>query len=644
MTAVPQVEVVSGAEIEIPLNMLKKSPRNARRTPHSHEAVEALAASIAAKRLLQKPVVEPELSEDGAMTGFWLVTIGEGRRLALQLLAQRKQIGKGHPVPCLVETQCDPQEISLDENVTRSAMHPADQFEAFRDLHVRKGWSAEEIAARFGVSPGLVRQRLRLACVSARLIALYRQEDLGLDQLMAFAVTQDQARQEEVYEQLSYNRSAAFIRQALTAAKVAAGDRRAIFVGVDAYEEAGGAVTRDLFTEDRGGWLDDVALLDKLAREKLDGLAAEIVAAEGWKWAEAHLDYPSGHGLARVYPQKVERAGDVQTKMDALAGEYDGLIEKFSDVEDMPPDVEARLGEIEAQLETFGDGYAFASDDLARAGVFVMLGHDGVPRIERGFIRAQDAAPEPASACDEPSAGEEEENTSEEAEGDGGASLPERLVRELGAYRTASLRDALAQSPETALRCLLHALVLSAFFGSASASCLDVRTLSKPLETEAQGVEDSPAARRIAERHGAWARQLPLEASQAWAFVCELDGDSAMALLAHCAGLALDAVPGWSRRSPALDLADDLATRLGLDMRADWRPDARSYLGRVTKGLILEAVAQAAGGEAAGRLAGLKKADMVAAAEPIVLEAGWLPAELRTAGTYDAEGSAEQAA
>ena len=285
MTQVSPIKVVSGAEIEIPLNKFKKSPRNARKTAHSPEAVEALAASIAAKRLLQKPVVEPERDASGAMTGFWLVTIGEGRRLALRLLAQRKQIAKGHMVPCLVDTECDPQEISLDENVTRSAMHPADQFEAFHDLHERKGWSAEEIAARFGVSPGLVRQRLRLASVSPRLIALYRQEDLGLDQLMAFAVCEDHERQESVHQQLSYNRSASFIRQALTAAKVSAGDRRAVLVGVEAYEAAGGRVTRDLFTEDRGGWLDDVALLDQLALQQLRALADECVAREGWKWA-----------------------------------------------------------------------------------------------------------------------------------------------------------------------------------------------------------------------------------------------------------------------------------------------------------------------------------------------------------------------
>lgn len=637
MTQVSQVEVVSGAEIEIPLNKLKKSPRNARKTAHSSEAVEALAASIAAKRLLQKPVVEPERDAAGAMTGFWLVTIGEGRRLALRLLAQRKQIAKGHLVPCLVDTECDPQEISLDENVTRSAMHPADQFEAFHDLHERKGWSAEEIAARFGVSAGLVRQRLRLASVSPRLVALYRQEDLGLDQLMAFAVCEDHERQESVYEQLSYNRSASFIRQALTAAKLSASDRRAVFVGVAAYEAAGGRVTRDLFTEDRGGWLDDVALLDQLAQDELQALADEVVAREGWKWGEARLDYPSGHGLARVYPQQVERDGATQAQMDALAAEYDGLIETASDDAPRAPDVSARLAEIDAELAAFGDGYAFMPADLGRGGVFVLLGHDGTARVERGLIRPEDMArPAPDEEDGEAGASEAEHDQPAQDvsadEEETGVALTDRLLAELTAYRTASLRDALAEHPDEALLCLLHALTLNAFFGGAFAGCLDIRTTSRDLGQEAQGIEAAPAARRIEARHAGWAKQMPARADDVWAFVVELDSDSRLALLAHCASLTLDAVRGWRGRSAALAQADDLARRTQMSLDGDWRADAAHYLGRVTKAAILQAVAEAAGEGAAQKLAGLRKGDMVAAAEPLVIEAGWLPAVLRPHG------------
>jgi len=230
----------SGALIEVPLNKLKKSPKNARKTPHGDAAIEALAASIAAKGLLQAPVVEPETGEDGEPTGFYLVTIGEGRRLALLLRAKRKEIRKTEPVRCVVDTANDPHEISLDENVTRTDMHPADQFEAFKRLSEERGLSAEDIGARFGVSAHVVRQRLRLGAVSPKLMAIYREDSLTLDQLMAFAVSEDHERQEQVYDQLSWNRSAALIRRAMTEAKVPASDRRAVFVGVDAYAEAGG--------------------------------------------------------------------------------------------------------------------------------------------------------------------------------------------------------------------------------------------------------------------------------------------------------------------------------------------------------------------------------------------------------------------
>jgi ParB family chromosome partitioning protein len=134
VVAVLAAPIVSGAELFIPLDRLKKSPRNARKTPHSEGHIEALAASMAAKGMLQNLVVEPETDDVGEPTGFYLVTVGEGRRLAHLLRVKRKQIGKTEHVRCVLDTANDPQEISLDENVTREAMHPADQFERFESL------------------------------------------------------------------------------------------------------------------------------------------------------------------------------------------------------------------------------------------------------------------------------------------------------------------------------------------------------------------------------------------------------------------------------------------------------------------------------------------------------------------------------
>lgn len=188
-------EVNTGGEIFIPLNKLKTSPRNARKMPHSEAAIEALAASIAAKGLLQNLVVEPEVDADGAATGFYLVTIGEGRRLAQLLRVKRKEIKKTELIRCVLDVANDATEISLDENITRTDLHPADQFEVFRYLAEVKGYGAEEIAARFGITAHVVRQRMRLASVSPKLIQIYRAGELTLEQLMAFAITADHERQ-----------------------------------------------------------------------------------------------------------------------------------------------------------------------------------------------------------------------------------------------------------------------------------------------------------------------------------------------------------------------------------------------------------------------------------------------------------------
>jgi len=397
---VSEAPAANGAVLFVPLNKLKKSPRNARKTPHSEAHIEALAASIAAKGMLQNLVVEPEANADGEPTGFYFVTIGEGRRLAQMLRVKRKQIKKTESLRCVLDTENDASEISLDENVTREAMHPADQFERFRELADNRGWGAEEIAARFGVTAHVVRQRLRLGAVSPKLMQVYRDDRLSLDQLMAFAITEDHDRQEQVFDSLSYNREPWIIRRDLTKANVEASDRRARFVGADAYTQAGGTIIRDLFTEDRGGYFEDAALLDRLVIAKLEGLAAEVQASEGWKWSSVHIDFPHAHGMRRSYPHPVELSHEDAAAYDASQEELERLSAEWQDADvDLPAEVDQRFAELEAEIERINaKRHAYDADEIARSGVFVILNHDGTARIERGFIRAEDEAPEPEEA------------------------------------------------------------------------------------------------------------------------------------------------------------------------------------------------------------------------------------------------------
>lgn len=333
----------SGGEVSIPLNKLKKSPKSARKMPHGEAAIEALAASIAAKGLLQNLVVEPEVNADGAPTGCYLVTIGEGRRMAQLLRVKRKEIKKTEPIRCTVDLANDQTEISLDENITRSDLHPADQLKVFKYLAEEKGYSAEDVAARFGITTHVMRQRMRLASVSPKLIQIYRDGELTLEQLIAFAITTDHARQEDVFERLGYNREAYMIRRMLTESDVPTRDRRVRFVGLEAYETAGGTILRDLFTDDGDGYLEDAALLDHLVKDKLDGVANALCESEGWKWAEAHLDYPHAYGQRRVCPSPVDLSDEDATAYEAAQSAYNTRSEQYELCEELLDEVNERV-------------------------------------------------------------------------------------------------------------------------------------------------------------------------------------------------------------------------------------------------------------------------------------------------------------
>ncbi len=622
----------------IALDRLKPSPHNARKTPHTEAAIEALAASIHHKGLLQNLVVQPERDAEGAETGDYLVTAGEGRRLALLLCVKRGQISADEPVRCVVDTTGDPLEVSLDENVTRSPMNAADQFEAFRRLADEQGLGAEEIGARFGVSAHLVRQRMRLGAVSPLLMEQYREGEMTLEQLMAFAISDDHVRQEHVYQvvQEGWNRQPAQIRRLMMESHVQPDDPRALFAS-DAYLEAGGTVMRDLFSEEDGGYLADVELLDRLVVERLNALAAEV-QAEGWKWVEARLEFPYDHGMRRFYPRQVELSAHDQDRLDALRTELDALEERYDAGEELTEDDDIQYDRLEAEIEQLLDRQrAYDPELIACGGAFVSLGRDGEARIERGFIRPEDETERKAT----PDNGSEPAGFGVSGEVTGGVSagqesalkaLPDALVRDLTAHRTLALRLELGKRPDVALVAATHAIAAQIFFHDAGASCLELQANETPLRQDAPGVDESPSGQELAARHEAWAARLPEDTGALWAFVAGLDDTERMDLFAHCVSLSVFAVKQkWERKAGAQANADHVAEALSLDMTAHWQPTADAYFSRVAKALILDAVREAESDQEASRIAGMKKQAMAEEAQRLLTGTDWLPELLRPA-------------
>jgi ParB family chromosome partitioning protein len=664
-TAVQKITLSSSRDI--PFNKLVLSQSNVRRV-RAGVSVEELAESIARRGLIQSLHVRPVLDDDGVETGMFEVPAGGRRFRALELLVKQKRLAKIAPVPCVVSEATGDvliDEVSLAENIERAPLHPLDQFRAFQTMR-EKGMTEEAIAAAFFVDVKVVKQRLRLASVSPTLLETYAEDGMTLEQLMAFTVTSDHACQEQVWEAIKdgWQKEPYTIRRLLTETTVRASDKRAVFVGITAYEEAGGCVLRDLFQQDDGGWLQDPVLLDRLVGEKLKA-EAETIAAEGWKWIEVAMTFPYGHdhGLRPLAGTTVDLTEDERATREALREEYDRLEAEYAEADELPDEIDIRLGEIEQALEAFERRpMTFDPDQIGKAGVFVSIDADGTLLIERGYIRPEDeATEEPKAEIIDPETGEVSQRTEpeishqravitlggqspepeEEDETDAIKPLPDRLVSELTAHRTLALRDAVASSPHVAMTALLHRLVTDSFLPHSTKGCLEAQVREVHFPAQAEDLRDSASAKAIQDRHERWGDHIPGDDAALWDWLIELDDGSRMDLLAHCVSFGVNALRekpnpyngmGVSQHGLEIRLsqADRLARSTGLDMVAvGWQPTVGNYLGRVTKPRILEAVREGAGDRAAELIGHLKKGDMAKEAERLLADTGWLPEPLR---------------
>jgi ParB family transcriptional regulator, chromosome partitioning protein len=663
---------------DIPFNKLVLSQSNVRRVK-AGVSIEQLAESIAQRTLLQSLNVRAVLDADGQETGMFEVPAGGRRYRALELLVKQKRMAKTQPVPCVVRDGGIAEDDSLAENDERVGLHPLDQFRAFKLLR-DGGMSEEEIAARHFVSPAIVKQRLRLASVSPKLHDVYADDGMTLEQLMAFSVTADQARQEQVWDSVS---SSGYdepyqIRRMLTENTVRASDRRAQFIGLDAYERAGGTVMRDLFEHDDGGWLQDVPLLDRLVTDKLKA-EAEAIAAEGWRWISVAVEFPYNHtsGLRQLEGKPADLTVEEQATLDALNAEYAKIEADYQDADELPDEIDQRLGEIEMARSAFERrSLIYDPAEVARAGAFVSINAEGLLSIDRGYVRPEDEAPAAVDPGTEPqndgrTGAEPAPNGSvqravitvggtppepmEDEEDDTIKPLPDRLITELTAHRTLALRNALANDPEVAFQAVLHNFALATFYRFATSSgCLEISLRTPTFPAQAPGLKESASAQAIDVRHDGWKARLPKDEGDLWNALTALDGKEQAALFAHCASFAVNALYEPANRYTAgsehsvrrrLEQANALACAVGLDMVATgWRPTADNYLGRVTKPRILEAVREAKGETSAQLIDHLKKGDMAREAERLLEGTGWLPEPLRLgevgAEEQDSEGEA----
>ncbi|MGE3366283.1 MAG: ParB/RepB/Spo0J family partition protein [Rhizobiaceae bacterium] len=656
----------------IPFDKLVLSQKNVRQVVNG-VTIPELAEDIAYRGLVESLNVRPVKDGEGEETGRFEVPAGGRRFRALEFLVRQKRMAKSQAVPCVVNRseRTSMEDDSLAENVHRENLHPLDQFRAFKILS-GQGKDVEEIAARYFVSTNTVRQRPKLAAVSPKLLELYEKDEIKLDQLQAFAVSNDHTRQEQVWERISGNphmQEPYYIKRLLTETTVRADDRRAVYVGAEAYEAAGGVILRDLFEQDSGGWFQDAALLEQLVFEKLKA-DAEAVRNDGWKWAEAAISFPYGHtsGMRRVYAEPAEMSAEEIARHDAVKAEYDTLDARYSEMEDADQEIEDKLDQLGAELDAFSDRpHVYDPVQKAIAGAFITLGANGQLQVEAGFVRPDDEPRADIADDDDDADGEDRDASqagdddandivvngrpvngtadgADEPEEEGIKPLPERLVFDLTAQKTLALRNALAGNVDIAFVTVLHALVLQVFYRFAKDSCLEI-TMTSNSFGQVQGLAETPWAKEIAERHEAWDRDIPDEATDLWDFLLGLDEDSRKALFAHCASLSLNAVvEPWNKRPGAIAHAEALAATIQFDMvEAGWSPTVDNYLGRVTKARIVQAVREARGEDSAQLIDHMKKDLMAREAARLLEGSNWLPEPLRLDGDEAAPDVGETA-
>jgi len=555
----------------IPLSQLHATYLNVRKTGGA--SVESLAASIVHHGLIHNLTVTRNDSGYAVVAG--------GRRLkALQALQEAGTLPEtlAAGIPCRVIEDGQSREASLAENVMRHAMHPADECDAFARL-VDDGLPVSEIAARFGQSELFVRQRLKLANVAPDILADYRAGNATLEQMMALALTDDQAVQLRVWKAAKneWQREPRRLREVITQQELAADSSLAKFVGLAAYEKAGGQVRRDMFGTDADAFLMDAELAEKLALEKLER-TAEKIRKEGWLWVEPRLKFE--------YYQHRDGFGNAPS-------EYKGSKETWS------------------------------AEAKAHAGAIVSLGYNGQAEIKRGLVRPADRKAMTAATGEKVSGGKDKP-----------AHKPGELsfaaVQRLQAEASDIIALDLSTKPKVAIALLAAELADSVFYdgwvGSRTFVHISREAGGRMHGNIAKISGRAPAANRMDDQLKEWKALLPRNRSDARAWILRQDEATVEKLLAFLVAREVDGVEvsAGSKKETVADLADMTQT----DLSAAWSP-TEEWLATLPKAAILDLAKGAGAPEVElALLRNVAKANLPGAALKHFPE-GWLPPPLR---------------
>lgn len=548
------------------------------------------------------------------------VAAGNRRLAALFGLRAKGKIDDAYEVPAITKhgiTPAEARRASLAENMERLPLHPVDRHEAFVQLR-DDGASAEEIAARFAITPKQVQQDLALGSLSPKIRWEWRAGKIDAAAARAFTLVSSHKEQDKLHDKLrkqGWGITDWYIKQALKTADRNAGALLS-FVTADAYRAAGGTVAEDLFGTSH--IISDVALLQRLAEEQVGEVCARLVTEGGWSWAVPLSQIEREWQYGRSQAQKPEPTADEKNRLkaiDAKVAEFEGA--DGSDLTDEESDELDNLREERQRIEAAIAARAFSDRQKAKAGCIVSIGGDGALNIDYGRIKPEPAKP----SVGKRSAGDDEDDLdlptrAKKAKPSAGA-VSNALMTRLSETLTWATAAALSVQPKVALPAILAGF----------ASHDGIKVSENGLKT------------RKGNRHASGSF------ANAFATMQALTQEQQLEKLAEIAGAAVDLQVHHASQPPlkhpyAAALAGALP-KINDELRKHF--DAKDYFGSVNKTMCVKAIAEAINADEARKMGSKPKADVTKFAVANVPKTGWLPPELRTIH-YDGPGAKKPAA
>ena len=431
---------ITADETRVPLASLTLSAMNPRQHVPEAEVVE-LAESILAAGLIQN------LAGIESANGGTEIVAGGRRLRALQYLAeQHPDLATERPELMNPPVRIAPdattaQAWAIAENAARRDLHPADEIRAYGKME-QSGATPAAIARAFAVSEKHVYRRLKLASLPAPIIDALAANEISLSAAACFTISDDEAHSLEVLARCRGEDWSDYqIKTTLKPDAVKDSDRRAVFVGLDAYKAAGGRVGGDLFANET--LLDDPAILDEVFAKALAD-AADLHRRDGWKWVETITEsYVGWYQIEQDKLARIYRAEGTLTEADAER--YDELADLVNgDVLD--EDGRAELETLQAAL----DG-EWTDAQKAHAGLIVYVDQRGNLTASEGLVRHADKA-------DAIAAGIMQGSRHTEADDAPKSPISAKLADDLSRVATGARQHALLRDPDLLLALLAYQL------------------------------------------------------------------------------------------------------------------------------------------------------------------------------------------